>query len=123
MAADTTASALVFSSRTGRIRRSFKTRYFEAVARLGLGGPGIARRDRVNIHSLRHTWASRLAESSGDLLLVQQLGDWSSLALVQRYAHLRAGRGAEALKQMDAARPKLAPATHPRPLRQVRRKA
>ena len=54
----------------------------------------------MNPYSLRHTFASRFAESSGDLLLLQRVGGWSSLALVQRYAHVRAGRDAEAIRAM-----------------------
>jgi integrase len=105
-----------------------KTRYFKAVARLGLGEARVPKDERVNIHTLRHTWASRLAESSGDLLLLQQLGGWSSLTLVQRYAHLRAGRGAAALKQMHpqreaATRRKVLPADNPRTITARQRNA
>lgn len=81
--------------------------YFKAVRAAGLVG--------VSIHCLRHSWASRLAESSGDLLLLKELGGWSSLSMVQRYAHLREGRGAEAIRKMLADRERaLSPATSPR---------
>ena len=40
----------------------------------------------VTPHTLRHTFATRLCENEVDLRLVQELGGWASLALVQRYA-------------------------------------
>ena len=53
--------------------------------------------------------------SSGDLLLLKELGGWSSLSMVQRNAHLREGRGAEAIRKMLADRERaLSPATSPR---------
>jgi integrase len=63
----------------------------------------------VTIHCLRHSWASRLAESSGALLLLQQGGGWSSSSMVQRCAHLREGRGAEAIRKMLADRERAPP--------------
>lgn len=110
----TRRSTLVFSAPGGGRLWHFSNRYFKTVRALGL--------DRVNIHSLRHTFASRLAEATGgDLLLVQRLGNWSSLALVQRYSHVRAGREAEAIRTMlaahDGAVPQPAPSPNTIPLR------
>ena len=48
--------------------------------------------------------ASRFAEATGDLVLLQALGGWSSLTLVQRHAHTRQERGAEAIRLMLEAR-------------------
>ena len=39
-------------------------------------------------HSRRHTWASWHYALHKDLLLLKQAGGWSSVALVERYAHL-----------------------------------
>lgn len=39
-------------------------------------------------HDLRHTWASWFYCLSKDLLLLKHEGDWASLNMVQRYAHL-----------------------------------
>ena len=39
-------------------------------------------------HDLRHTWASWHAQNGTPLHVLQELGGWSSLKLVQRYAHL-----------------------------------
>jgi len=39
-------------------------------------------------HDLRHTWASWAVMNGVTLYELQQLGDWSTPAMVQRYAHL-----------------------------------
>jgi len=39
-------------------------------------------------HTLRHTWASWMAQAGVPLDKIQQLGGWSSMTMVQRYAHL-----------------------------------
>ena len=39
-------------------------------------------------HGLRHTWASWHVQAGTPLLVLQQMGGWASLDMVQRYAHL-----------------------------------
>jgi integrase len=39
-------------------------------------------------HDLRHTWASWHVQAGTPLPVLQQLGGWASLTMVQRYAHL-----------------------------------
>lgn len=39
-------------------------------------------------HDLRHTWASWHVQKGTPLHVLQELGGWSSLKMVQRYAHL-----------------------------------
>lgn len=39
-------------------------------------------------HDFRHTWASWHVQSGTPLHVLQELGGWKSLAMVQRYAHL-----------------------------------
>jgi integrase len=41
---------------------------------------------QVRFHDLRHEWASRYVEAGGDLVSLMEVGGWSSLSLVQRYA-------------------------------------
>ena len=102
-------SSLVFAGPGGGRLWHFSGRYFKTVKTLGLGGTGL------NIHSLRHTFASRFAETTGDLLLLQRVGGWSSLALVQRYSHVRAGRDGEAIRAMLAVHDGAAPSASPSP--------
>lgn len=52
----------------------------------------------VTPHSTRHTFATRLCENGVDLRLVQELGGWATLALVQRYAHVSPGWKADAVE-------------------------
>jgi integrase len=39
-------------------------------------------------HDLRHTWASWHVQTGTPLHVLQELGGWSSIKMVQRYAHL-----------------------------------
>lgn len=60
----------------------------------GLAGTGLS------LHSLRHTFASRLVMSGADLRTIQVLGRWRDLSLVQRYSHLSPGHCAEAIERI-----------------------
>lgn len=55
-------------------------------------------------HVLRHTFASRLEMAGVDLRTVHELGGWSSLDLVQRYAYLTPAHKAEAVERIIAER-------------------
>ena len=39
-------------------------------------------------HDLRHTWASWLTQQGTPMNVLQELGGWESIEMVQRYAHL-----------------------------------
>ncbi len=39
-------------------------------------------------HDLRHTWASWHIQNGTRIEVLQRLGGWETLAMVQRYAHL-----------------------------------
>lgn len=54
----------------------------------------------VTPHTLRHTFASRLAMAGIDLRTIQELGGWKSLELIQRYAHLSPNHKAEAIERI-----------------------
>ncbi len=47
-----------------------------------------ARLEGVTFHTLRHTWASWHIMAGTPLIVLQKLGGWASLEMVQRYAHL-----------------------------------
>jgi integrase len=58
---------------------------------------------RVTLHTLRHTFASRLVMAGVDLLTVRDLGGWGAkggLAMVERYAHVAAGHKREAIEAL-----------------------
>lgn len=42
----------------------------------------------LRFHDLRHTWASWHVQAGTPLPVLQELGGWASLAMVQRYGHL-----------------------------------
>lgn len=56
--------------------------WYKALKRAGI--------DNFRWHDLRHTWASWHVQSGTPLNVLQELGGWSSYAMVQRYAHLAA---------------------------------
>ena len=51
-------------------------------------------------HTLRHTFASRLAMAGVDLRTLQELGGWQTLAMVHRYAHLAPFHKAQAVERI-----------------------
>jgi integrase len=99
---------LVFPSETGEKVGQVSQTFIKTVNALGLNDGVTDPRQKVVFHTLRHTFASWLAEDGADLYVIQQLMGHQSFAMVQRYAHLspdtlrRAVRGLEA--GMDKAR-------------------
>ena len=65
---------------TGPVTGCSTAAWYKATARAGVAG--------FRFHDLRHTWASWHVQAGTPLPVLQQLGGWSSLAMVQRYAHL-----------------------------------
>ena len=61
--------------------RSFEQRFLDARRRSGIEG-------RVTVHTLRHTFASRLVQSGVDLYKVSKLLGHTNIKTTQRYAHL-----------------------------------
>ncbi len=58
---------------------------------------------KVTLHTLRHTYASRLVLAGVDLVTIRELGGWSEkggLALVQRYAHVAEGLKRDAVEAL-----------------------
>ncbi len=56
---------------------------------------GAAGLQPLKFHDLRHTWASWHVQAGTPLSVVQELGAWSDIRTVQRYAHLSPGHLAE----------------------------
>lgn len=62
-------------------------RYFRRIWETAKKQAGIDKSFRW--HDLRHTWASRLVQSGATDRQLQELGGWTSPAMVRTYAHLR----------------------------------
>jgi integrase len=79
---------LVFPSETGTRIGQISQTFVKTVKALGLNDDVADSRQKVVFHTLRHTFASWLAEQGTDLYTIQQLMGHQSFAMVQRYAHL-----------------------------------
>jgi len=67
----------------------------------------LTRADITNFrwHDLRHTWASWHVQSGTSLLELRELGGWSSLNMVLRYAHLAGEHLRQAASRIEGALP------------------
>ncbi len=54
----------------------------------------------VTMHTLRHSFASRLVLAGVNLRVVQELGGWQTIAMVERYSHLTPAHKAEAVEKL-----------------------
>ncbi len=82
----------VFSQPNGQPYRSIRTAFLSACKRAGLR--------EVTLHTLRHTWATRMASAGVNVRTLQDLGGWKELAMVERYAHVMASDKAEAVERI-----------------------
>lgn len=57
---------------------------------------------KVTPHTLRHTFASRLVAAGVDPIKITKLAGWSSIQMLDRYAHADPTRMADALEQAFA---------------------
>ena len=83
IAADEDASVALFTSNRGQ-RISVRN----IQARLKLQGRKAGMRQDVHPHMLRHSFASHMLESSGDLRAVQELLGHANISTTQIYTHL-----------------------------------
>jgi len=92
---------LVFPSETGARIGQISQTFVKAVKALGLNDDVADSRQKVVFHTLRHTFASWLAEQGTDLYTIQQLMGHQSFAMVQRYAHLSPDTLRRAVKTLE----------------------
>jgi integrase len=82
----------VFLSRTGEHFRSVRTAFTTACRHANLHD--------LTPHTLRHTFASRLAMAGVGLRTIQELGGRKEIRMVERYAHLSDQHKAEAIERI-----------------------
>ena len=82
----------IFHSRGGQPFRSIRTRFTTACRNAKLSD--------VTPHTLRHTFASRLAIAGVGLRTIQELGGWEEIRMVLRYAHLSDQHKADAVERI-----------------------
>lgn len=58
------------------------------------------------LYDLRHTFATRFVEAGGDLVTLQALMGHSDIKMVTRYAHPTQQHQFDAIKKMQARKPK-----------------
>jgi site-specific recombinase XerD len=73
----------------------------KVVESLGLNDGVSDPRQKVVFHTLRHTFASWLAQGDTNIYMVKELMGHSSLAMTQRYAHLGNGALKKATKKLN----------------------
>jgi integrase len=54
-------------------------------------------KERFTPHDCRHTWATWHYAKNRDLLALQKLGGWKTVAMVARYAHVNVGEFAHTI--------------------------
>jgi integrase len=77
----------VFTYEGQPMRKAHNHAFDKALVRAGI--------EDFTFHGLRHTWASWHIQNGTPVHVLKELGGWSDLKLVQRYAHLSADHLAE----------------------------
>lgn len=98
----TTPEALLFPNTKGDKRKEIPDTFIRAVNYLGLNASAVDRTNKVWFHTLRHTFASWLAQS-GDFSLheIMQYMRHKSIDMTLRYAHLIPDKQHEKLSVLD----------------------
>jgi integrase len=97
---DATPADLVFPDQNGNIQRRISSTYYRTVAALGLNA-GQDRRFTLDFHSLRHTFATRLASQGTPLNILRDLLGHADFQMVSRYSHEAPSLADEAIRILD----------------------
>ena len=81
-------SVPVFPGSDNTLTKAISRKFLSAIGELGLNDGVEDPRHRVVFHTLRHTYASRLAENGISLYTIKELMGHCTLAMTERYAHL-----------------------------------
>jgi integrase len=94
--------SLVFPTFDGREYADTPTTFRDAVEAMGFNTGISDQRQRVVYHTLRHSYASWLAEAGTDIYTIGKLLGHSTVQMSARYAHLGAGAMQEAVKRLPS---------------------
>ena len=94
--------SLVFPTYDGREYADTPTTFRDAVEALGFNQGISDPRQKVVFHTLRHSYASWLAEAGTDIYTVGKLLGHSTVQMSARYAHLGAGALQEAVRRLPS---------------------
>ncbi len=86
--AERVSTDFVFPSADGKMRNDISRLFCKVVAELGLNDGKTDQRDKIVFHTLRHTFASWLAQKGVPLHSLAGLMGHKTTAMTQRYAHL-----------------------------------
>lgn len=78
----------VFRSRFGKDQRHVSATFYRALVELGFNTPGLARIDRLDFHSTRHSFGSWLAQEGVSLYEISELMGHQDITQTRRYAKL-----------------------------------
>jgi integrase len=78
---------LIFPSKEEGVKQKISAAYYRTVDELGFNKNISDRRYKINFHSLRHTFATRLASAGTPLHVLRDLLGHANLDMVSRYAH------------------------------------
>ncbi len=94
--------SLVFPTFDGREHADTPTTFRDAVEAMGFNKGITDPRQKVVFHTLRHSYASWLAEAGTDICTIGKLLGYSTVQMSARYAHLGAGAMQEAVNQLPS---------------------
>ena len=94
--------SLVFPTFDGREYVDTPTTFRDAVEAMGFNQGITDQRQKVVFHTLRHSYASWLAEAGTDIYTVGKLLGHSTVQMSARYAHLGPGAMQEAVKRLPS---------------------
>jgi len=94
---------LIFPSRDGSVMKQISNSFIRTVNELGLNDGIDDRRQKLVLHSARHSFGSLLAEQGQDLYTIQRLIGHKTIAMTQRYSHLTENKLKNAVESLSKA--------------------
>jgi integrase len=97
---DAAPSDLVFPDQNGNVQMRISSTYYRTVAALGMNA-GQDRRFTLDFHSLRHTFATRVASQGTPLNVLRDLLGHADFQMTSRYSHDAPSVADEAIRTLD----------------------